>query len=66
VIGPVGHETTVDYNGDERDPAWRAYCETGHWAGVWHHADEYPTGGSAALAAQIEGLSHQSDSLSNV
>jgi len=37
----IGHETTVDYNGDERDPAWRAYCETGHWAGSWQHADDY-------------------------
>ena len=36
----VGHETTVDYNGDERDPAWRAYCEAG-WAGSWQHADDY-------------------------
>jgi len=37
----IGHETTVDYNGDERDPAWCAFCETGHWHGVWQHADDY-------------------------
>lgn len=35
----------VDFNGDERDPAWQAVCsdmdDTSYWQGVWHHADTF-------------------------
>lgn len=34
-------EITVDFNGDDNDPAWRAYCESGYWAGTWCHADSF-------------------------
>lgn len=66
---------TVDYNGDERDPAWRAYCESGYWAGSWQHADDYLAWGDAGeddsawqaaraaaeQAAQDEGDAHRAD-----
>jgi hypothetical protein len=35
---------TVDFNGDERDPAWCAFCESGYWQGTWFHADEFAPG----------------------
>ena len=33
--------TETEFNDNTHHPAWRAYCDTGNWVGVWHHADDY-------------------------
>lgn len=52
-------EVFVDYNGNERDPAWQAVCsdldDNSYWQGVWHHAEDYVAWGEAMRGELTDG-----------
>jgi hypothetical protein len=64
---PYDDTVVVDFNEDERDPAWCAFCNSGYWHGTWFHADEFgepddqAARDAAEQAAKEEGEQHRAD-----